>query len=29
MHAPNEWIPLDNFEKGIRAAARFYSEIQG
>jgi acetylornithine deacetylase/succinyl-diaminopimelate desuccinylase-like protein len=29
MHAPNEWIPLENFEKGIRAAARFYSALRG
>jgi acetylornithine deacetylase/succinyl-diaminopimelate desuccinylase-like protein len=27
MHAPNEWIPLENFEKGIRAVARFYEEL--
>jgi len=27
MHAPNEWIPLVNFERGMRAAARFYSEL--
>ena len=29
MHAPNEWIPLENFQKGIRAAARFYDELGG
>jgi len=29
MHAPNEWIPLENFEKGIRAVARFYEELGG
>jgi acetylornithine deacetylase/succinyl-diaminopimelate desuccinylase-like protein len=29
MHAPNEWIPLENFEKGIRAVARFYAELEG
>jgi len=29
MHAPNEWIPLENFEMGIRAAARFYVELEG
>ncbi len=29
MHAPNEWIPLENFEKGIRAVARFYRELEG
>lgn len=29
MHAPNEWIPLDNVLKGIRAAARFYEEFAG
>jgi acetylornithine deacetylase/succinyl-diaminopimelate desuccinylase-like protein len=27
MHAPNEWIPLENFEKGVRAVARFYEEL--
>lgn len=27
MHAPNEWIPLENFEKGIRAVATFYQEL--
>ena len=27
MHAPNEWIPLENFEKGIRAVAQFYTEL--
>lgn len=29
MHAPNEWIPLENFEKGIRAVAQFYAELGG
>jgi acetylornithine deacetylase/succinyl-diaminopimelate desuccinylase-like protein len=29
MHAPNEWIPLENFEKGIRAVAGFYEELAG
>jgi len=29
MHAPNEWIPLENFEKGIRAVADFYGELEG
>ena len=28
MHAPNEWIPLENFEKGIRAVAQFYAELE-
>jgi len=28
MHAPNEWIPLENFEKGIRAVALFYDELR-
>ena len=28
MHAPNEWIPLENFEKGIRAVAQFYGELE-
>ena len=25
-HAPNEWLSVENFEKGTRAMARFYSE---
>jgi acetylornithine deacetylase/succinyl-diaminopimelate desuccinylase-like protein len=29
MHAPNEWIPLENFENGIRAVAQFYAELGG
>ncbi len=29
MHAPNEWIPLENFEKGIRAVSLFYEELGG
>lgn len=29
MHAPNEWIPLENFQKGIRAMAHFYEEMGG
>jgi acetylornithine deacetylase/succinyl-diaminopimelate desuccinylase-like protein len=29
MHAPNEWIPLENFQKGIRAMAHFYAELGG
>ncbi len=29
MHAPNEWMPLENFQKGIRAVARFYGEMEG
>ncbi|MFC1660248.1 dipeptidase [Gemmatimonadota bacterium] len=29
MHAPNEWIPLENFENGIRAVAQFYEELGG
>ncbi len=27
MHAPNEWIPIENFENGIRAVAQFYAEL--
>jgi acetylornithine deacetylase/succinyl-diaminopimelate desuccinylase-like protein len=27
MHAPNEWIPLENFENGVRAVAQFYVEL--
>jgi acetylornithine deacetylase/succinyl-diaminopimelate desuccinylase-like protein len=27
MHAPNEWIPLENFEKGIRTLAHFYRAL--
>ncbi len=26
-HAPNEWMDLDNHEKGIRAMARFWDEM--
>ena len=29
MHAPNEWIPQENVEQGIRAVAQFYSELWG
>jgi len=28
MHAPDEWIPLENFETGIRAVAQFYAELE-
>ncbi len=27
MHAPNEWIPVENFENGVRAVAAFYDEL--
>jgi len=27
MHAPNEWIPLQNFENGIRTMAHFYRAL--
>jgi acetylornithine deacetylase/succinyl-diaminopimelate desuccinylase-like protein len=27
MHAPNEWIPLENFRKGIHAVSQFYAEL--
>lgn len=27
MHAPNEWFPLENYEKGIRALAHLYDEL--
>ncbi|MSR35247.1 MAG: dipeptidase [Gemmatimonadetes bacterium] len=27
IHAPNEWFPLDNFEKGIGALIRLYHEL--
>ena len=27
MHAPDEWFPLDNFEKGIVALVRLYEEL--
>jgi acetylornithine deacetylase/succinyl-diaminopimelate desuccinylase-like protein len=29
MHAPNEWIPLENFQNGIHAVAQFYAELEG
>jgi acetylornithine deacetylase/succinyl-diaminopimelate desuccinylase-like protein len=25
-HAPNEWMAVENFEKGMRAMARLYEE---
>ena len=28
MHAPNEWIPLENFHRGIHAMAQFYAELE-
>ena len=28
MHAPNEWIPLENFQKGIYAVSQFYAELE-
>ncbi len=27
MHAPDEWLSVENFEKGIRAIAAFYDEL--
>jgi acetylornithine deacetylase/succinyl-diaminopimelate desuccinylase-like protein len=27
MHAPDEWFPLENFEKGIGALVRLYQEL--
>ena len=27
LHAPNEWLPIDNFEKGIGALARLYEKL--
>ena len=27
MHAPDEWFPLENFEKGIVALVRLYREL--
>ena len=27
LHAPNEWLPIDNFEKGIVALARLYEKL--
>lgn len=29
MHAPNEWIPLENFQKGVQAVSQFYAELEG
>ncbi len=29
MHAPNEWIPMENVENGIRAIAELYAELAG
>ncbi len=28
-HAPNEWLSVENFEKGMRAMARLYGEYRG
>jgi len=28
MHAPNEWIPLENFRNGIHAVSQFYTELE-
>ncbi len=27
MHAPDEWFPVDNFDKGIGALIRLYKEL--
>jgi acetylornithine deacetylase/succinyl-diaminopimelate desuccinylase-like protein len=27
FHAPNEWMDLDNYERGIRAMARYWDEL--
>jgi len=27
LHAPDEWLPIDNFEKGIGALARLYGRL--
>ena len=27
LHAPNEWLPIDNFEKGIGALALLYEKL--
>ena len=27
LHAPNEWLPVDNFEKGMVVLARLYEEL--
>ena len=27
LHAPDEWMPIDNFEKGIGALARLYEKL--
>ena len=27
LHAPDEWLPIDNFEKGIGALARLYEKL--
>jgi acetylornithine deacetylase/succinyl-diaminopimelate desuccinylase-like protein len=27
LHAPDEWLPIDNFEKGIRALALLYGKL--
>ena len=27
LHAPDEWLPVENFEKGIRALALLYGKL--
>jgi acetylornithine deacetylase/succinyl-diaminopimelate desuccinylase-like protein len=27
MHAPNEWIPISQLEKGMRTMVRLYGEL--
>ena len=27
LHAPNEWLGVENYEKGIGALARLYSKL--
>jgi acetylornithine deacetylase/succinyl-diaminopimelate desuccinylase-like protein len=29
LHAPDEWLPIENFEKGIGALARLYQKLAG
>jgi acetylornithine deacetylase/succinyl-diaminopimelate desuccinylase-like protein len=29
LHAPDEWLPIDNFEKGIAALALLYGKLGG
>jgi acetylornithine deacetylase/succinyl-diaminopimelate desuccinylase-like protein len=29
MHAPNEWFPIEHFERGAHTMLRLYAELAG